>query len=70
MNPTSGVRIQPSELAGPASFAEGVREGVFRAASEVSTFFSIDCESGRRTHKRDEHTCGNLGKLSPACRSS
>lgn len=39
MNPTSGVRIQPSELAGPASFAEGVREGVFRAASEVSTFF-------------------------------
>ena len=39
MNPASGMRIQPSDLAGPASFAGGVRQGVFRAASEVSTFF-------------------------------
>lgn len=39
MNPTSGVRIQPSELAGAASLAGGIREGVFRATSDVSTFF-------------------------------
>ena len=39
MNPAAGIRIQPSNLAGPASFAGSVREGVFRAASEVSTFF-------------------------------
>lgn len=39
MNPASGVRIQPSELAGPASLAGGIRKGVFSATSEVSTFF-------------------------------
>ena len=39
MNPISGVRIQPSELAGPLPFAGGVRAGVLSAASEVSTIF-------------------------------
>ncbi len=39
MNPASGVRIQPAEFAGATSFAGNIREGVFKAAGEVSNFF-------------------------------
>jgi len=39
MNSVSGVRIQPAEFSEPTSFAGNVREGVFKAAGEVSNFF-------------------------------